>query len=288
MAALAWLKDPVSRRGVALYSAYRLLSAWLVALPTAQLVSQSLEHHPDGDALLFRPGGVYLLELFRVQETGLRAAAQVSAGLLVVLMLGSVLPLSWLLASLVGSRQERESWIVRGVRIAPRILGLWVMGVMAQALWLLCSVLLASLLWGVLDSGFSEPTRDLVGLAPVPLALPGWLLLRAFLDLVLLASSSGHRWSAAYNKALAALLDHPLPLGLLWLSVHIAAAGAIQSAFVANHALGAAAAPAWSQALATATEALALLALCILHASWLSGAAHIIARGDQATRPPAQ
>ncbi|MCC6555359.1 MAG: hypothetical protein IT372_20555, partial [Polyangiaceae bacterium] len=103
---------------VALYFAYRAVAALLIAAPVTALVGEAVGAYPAGDAVLFEPGALMLLEIARLARIAAPAlAAQIGAGALIAAALG-LIPLAALLvalgrpgplgAALVGARVARS------------------------------------------------------------------------------------------------------------------------------------------------------------------------------------
>ncbi|MCA9594150.1 MAG: hypothetical protein KC776_12590 [Myxococcales bacterium] len=109
-------------RAVALSWAVRMLFSLLLALPLWQLVVGSgMADHPDGDAILFRDGGLHLAELVRLTLPELHALARSAPGLFVVLGLVSLLPLAALFVSLDSDeRLSTRAWIGDAAACLPR------------------------------------------------------------------------------------------------------------------------------------------------------------------------
>jgi hypothetical protein len=102
----------------------RTLAAWLVADPVARAVAAAgIARFPEGDALLFEPGGAYLVETARLAAStlvGELGHALEAAALLGVLML---LPLAALLVALAhGGRLHAGKWAGRAFEQFPAFL----------------------------------------------------------------------------------------------------------------------------------------------------------------------
>lgn len=108
-------------RGLIACVAYRALSGWLLAGPLALSVGAVLAHHPRGDAALFEPGGLWLLETARHLAPQLSGLA-LSAGVLSLLVaFGGLFPLSLLLAEIAGHR-GRDALAAAGARLGSLLL----------------------------------------------------------------------------------------------------------------------------------------------------------------------
>ncbi len=110
------------RPGVALLVwLWRLLISFLIAAPvTAAVSATGIGEFPQGDALLFEPGGVMAVETARLGWSGLKAAASVSTLLLLVACVASIVPLSaWLVALCHGGRLRLAPWLGAAFDRAP-------------------------------------------------------------------------------------------------------------------------------------------------------------------------
>lgn len=94
-------------RVLLLVTAYRWLAAMVATAPFAVVLAEPVRFHPRGDAVLFEPGGMWLVEAGR--QVGSMMGGVVATGGLVslLLMLGWSLPLGALVAVGQGSRGGR-------------------------------------------------------------------------------------------------------------------------------------------------------------------------------------
>lgn len=91
-------------RVLLLVTAYRWLAAMLATAPLAVVLAGPVRFHPRGDAVLFEPGGTWLLEAGR-QAGPMMGGVLATGGLVsLLLMLGWSLPLGALVAVGQGSR----------------------------------------------------------------------------------------------------------------------------------------------------------------------------------------
>jgi hypothetical protein len=85
---------------VVLVYALHLVIALAFAWPFARLVAEGAVAHPRGDAILFEPGGTYLLEAYRLQRPSLGGIAEGSLFAILVTCYLGLLPLAALLHAL--------------------------------------------------------------------------------------------------------------------------------------------------------------------------------------------
>jgi hypothetical protein len=145
--------------------AYQLFGAWLLTLPIANAVAASgVTNFPGGDAKLFEPGGLYLLEVLQREQSHLVVAAGPSVVLLSLWSLGSIVPEWCLLAALAGlpllPERVRRSYL----RVAN--LGVWCLltWLVRASCWVIVFALAFSLRSRTLSSR-DERLPDLIFLA---------------------------------------------------------------------------------------------------------------------------
>ncbi|AKV03071.1 hypothetical protein AKJ09_09734 [Labilithrix luteola] len=97
---------------IALVYAWQLAWGFVLATPAHAWANRSWGAHPDGDAVLFRPGGYNLVSWFLGADAALAVVTRTTLVLFVVGVLLSQIPLGALLASLATGRGS--------VGIAPR------------------------------------------------------------------------------------------------------------------------------------------------------------------------
>lgn len=189
----------------------RTLLGLLVIFPILQAIKASgMVSGPDGDSVLFRPGSLLLLEMFRVGATalgdGLRTALLLSALAAVaqLLPLAVSLDLLWFEGSPLSARFRAA------FRLFPRFLGLGAIALLAQA----ALVLLASLLSAALKAplqGHDERIGTLAPLALLALGLVGCGWVGCVLDIARAALvRAEYSWREALILALTRLRQEPL------------------------------------------------------------------------------
>jgi hypothetical protein len=136
---------------VLLVAAYHLLAGLLVAAPIAALVNTTVSGYPRGDAELFDPGAVMLIEALRLGARGIPATLT-GAGLpaLLAVFLGLV-PLAALITGLARRGPLSRAFLARAATARLGTLALlWGTGLAAQILLAVIVVLLGGKLVDVL------------------------------------------------------------------------------------------------------------------------------------------
>ncbi len=220
----------------------RTLLGLLVMYPLLLAVEATgIVSGPDGDAVLFRPGGLLLLELLRLGLPVLGVASRVALVLAVLAAICQLVPLGvafdllWFPVSPLRERWSRAS------RLFSRFFGLGVITTLAQGAFLLAS----SLLGAALKSALLSHDERWASLAS-PLCLGLGLLacggLGSVLDVARAALVQEERsWREALLHALVCLSERPYDLLLgaypsvaagalaylsaLWLSAHLDLSG---------------------------------------------------------------
>jgi hypothetical protein len=209
------------RRVVGFFWLCRVLSVWIIAAPIAALLSgQGVGRYPEGDALLFQPGGLYLAESVRLALPELTETLRmsiISAGFLGYVLL---LPLGGLCASLASDSPTSVGWsLARGLERLPKLtllagLTLFCQGVVAAG----GAFLLGRLEARVAAAGWSERSQDLCLLAGVVLLVLCLVSIGAMQDVARSALATGQRsLLASIGAALRALRRFPSELVIAWL-----------------------------------------------------------------------
>jgi hypothetical protein len=269
--------QPAARRRpglVALYFAYVAIAGLVIALPSAALLGHATSNYPDGDAELFAPGGVMLLEALRLARRAVVpvAASTGTAGLLAAL--AGLLPLAALVAGL-GRRGRLDARFLTGAAFCP--LGTLALAWGAFAFLQTLAALLETLLGGGLVNALHpSPRGDWIGrsvvLAAIGLAVVAVGVVR---DLVSVAAVHGdRRFVAAISAALTALRRAPgrTAWAYAWrASLGLTAVAA--AALLAPPLMGSTPA---SVALAALLHQAGIAAAVIARASWLAAAIGIL------------
>ena len=117
------------------YVVYLLVAGFALAAPWSAVLHGTVAGYPRGDAELFDPGGIMLLEAIRLARFGAPAAATSSA--LVIVLAGAVglLPFAALIAGLGREGRVRASFLAaRAVRPLGTLTLLWGLSFAAQAI----------------------------------------------------------------------------------------------------------------------------------------------------------
>jgi hypothetical protein len=203
----------------------RTLLGLLVIFPILQAIKASgMVSGPDGDTVLFRPGSLLLLELFRVGAPAFGAALRTALLVAALAALAQLIPLAVALDLLFRDGTPLSARFRRALRLFPRFLGLGAIALVTQAALLL----LASLLSAALKSPLQGGDERLSTLAPLGLLLLaliscGWV--GCVLDIARAALvRDEHTWGEALVVALTCLREEPL--AVLSGGYPVAAAGA--------------------------------------------------------------
>ena len=132
----------ISRTLLSLLAAYPLL----LAIQATGMVSG-----PEGDAVLFRPGSLLLLELLRVGGASLGAGLKLSLLLAAIASVAGLVPLAFALDLLSADDSRFSARVGRALGLFPKFLGLGAIGLLAQAALLLASSLLGAALKALLQ-----------------------------------------------------------------------------------------------------------------------------------------
>jgi hypothetical protein len=203
----------------------RTLLGLLVIFPILQAIKASgVVSGPDGDAVLFRPGSLLLLEMFRVGAPAFGSALRTALLLGGIAVLVQLLPLAIAFDLLFRDGTPFSVRFRRAAQLFPRFLGLGAIALLTQAALLL----LASLLSAALKSPLQGGDERIVTLAPLALLILalvccGWV--GCVLDIARAALvRDEHTWSEALVLALSRVREEPL--AVLSGGYPVAAAGA--------------------------------------------------------------
>ena len=154
----------------------RTLLGLLVSYPLLLAIrASSMSSGPEGDAVLFQPGSLLLLELLRI------ASGPLSSGLRVLLLLAGLaaivelIPLALAFDLLLLPGRPLFERLTRALRIFPRFLALGAIALLTQAALLLAASLLGAALKPVLSSS-DERLQSVAPIALLGLGLfaAGW------------------------------------------------------------------------------------------------------------------
>ena len=209
----------------------RTLSGLLVIYPLLLAVEASgMVSGPDGDAVLFRPGSLLLLELVRVASAELGAAFKVLLLLGGLAMLAQLVVLAAALDVLSDEPSSLRERIGRSFGLFPRFLGLSAITLLAQAALLLAASLLGAAFKSALHEN-AERWRDIAPLALLALGVVACAACGGVQDIAR-ASLVQEEQSAreALVRALTRLRQQPWSVLIGW---YPSAAGALLAYLVA-------------------------------------------------------
>lgn len=259
-----WSKHAANRRAFSAWWLGRGLLALFVVSPLAAQLNRATARFPEGDAVLFEPGGILLVETLRLRSAALGATLS-STWLLV----GVAVLISWLLScgllSAMGGPGDRRlvRWLLSSMRGLPAhgvlTLGAWA----ARAMLLLLGVLLTVSLHHVLGNALNERTHHALLAGAALLASIPLLWVQVWLDLArggLRRRPRGARRSALLSLELFA--RRPIRCLALYLLLTMTAyAGMGLAALIARQLP-------WPL-LAALVQQLGFFWLCAWRASWL-------------------
>jgi len=155
----------------------RTLLSLLVAYPLLLATRESgMVNGPEGDAVLFRPGSLLLLEFLRVGLPELSAACKTALLLAGLALVSELLPLAAALDLMWLPGRSFSQRLARAFALFPRFLGLGGIALLAQAALLLAASLLSEALKPLLRSG----DERVLSLMPIAVLALGLLACSAF------------------------------------------------------------------------------------------------------------
>jgi hypothetical protein len=263
---------------VALYAGYRAVAAFLIAAPAAVLAGTTLGGHPRGDASLFDPGGLLLLETARLGRRALVPLAASGGAVALLFALFGLVPLSALIAGL-GREGRLDRRDLAGRTFAP-------LGTMAL---LAACALAAEAFVGVLfvllrSKGASGTWAEGASLAAAGLLVVVIVAVGVLHDLARVAAvHRAARFYGACSLALrAARRSAPRALAAYGAAAILAAA-VCAAAFALAPSYATASTPRFL--LQVAVDQVAILAVAFLRASWLCAAIGIVDRAAPVSTP---
>ncbi|HEX6274150.1 MAG TPA: hypothetical protein VFZ53_13975 [Polyangiaceae bacterium] len=267
-AAVSPLARPLA---VTLYFACHAAAAWLLALPTTAVVaSTGLGRFPEGDRLLFEPGGLVLAEITRVLAPALPAHVASSLGAAVLLGGLLLVPHAALLVSL--ARAERETLaatFARAFSHLPALIALSGLAVLAQTTLMIATFSVARALRDAMSSATTR-SADLAWLAAVSLGVIASLAVGIVRDLGRAAVVRDDLDSkAALFAGLSSFGRAPGRALSRWLVPALASFSLVAVGAVVTGMLDVSRPGAWRLALVTLTHQTVAFALCVCRAYWL-------------------
>ncbi|MFT3771217.1 MAG: hypothetical protein QM820_37860 [Minicystis sp.] len=259
---------------VALLYAYRALAGLVLALPVAAAVGALSGDYPRGQAVLFDPGGLMLLESIRLLRRTLPAVGYALGPGVVIATAFGLFPLALLIAGLGQSGRLSAAFLTaRAWAHAGTLALMFGLGALAQVL----AVVVVSLVGFkiVAATRVAPPGEDLASLAVVAVALLAAAVLGVVRDLAYVAAvHGGHRFYTATSRALRCLIQAPARTLFAWSSRAIL--GLAILAFAAWAAPAARNASTAAVFLAVIFHQFALAAGAFLRASWLASGIRLL------------
>lgn len=167
--------------GFLLWISHTLLGLLVVFPVLAALDASRLAQGPDGDALLFRPGGLVFFELLRIAAGELQVASRLTVLLGLLAFLVGLLPLACALDLIWIRESSLAERGLRALRSFPRFLALGVIALLAQGALLLAASILSAAVQGALKSG-DERVLSILPLLVFGLGLVGCGAIGCLLD----------------------------------------------------------------------------------------------------------
>lgn len=281
--ALESLRRP---RAVALVWLARLLVAWIVASPLARtLTAQGTTDLPRGDAVLFDPGGLWLVEALRLGWPVLRS--ELRGTLLVggVLAWLSLIPLAVLLVALASPyRTPVASAGSRAIALFPRLTLLFGATLLLQGAVIGGAVFAALELQERWGTSWDERSSDLCALGVLALGLVLALAIGILQDLARAALIDDDGGAIRATRRALGLGKRNLGVALgAWVG---SSALAVLTVLVAGACVGwidVSRPGEWRVVLVTIVHQLAVLAMVFFRATWLSVALDLLRRAPRVT-----
>ncbi len=279
-------RDPAAIRArhrpgaITLIWLWRAVAAWLAAGPlAAALMGGGVGSLPGGDAALFEPGGVVLIEAVRTSARALRAALHQSAWTFVVMGVLGLVPLALLLVALSDEGKLRPAaWTGRALEHVPGLILVAGLAVLLQGLVLLLATLAAWAAHSLASERMDVRAADLVTLGVAALGAVGVLLVGIYADLAR-ATLVRHRSRARDAMRIAAGLFRRRALTALsgWLVPALWSVAAVIGAAMAVGALHVERGQAWRLASVVLVHQAVAVTLVALRAIWLAQALRLAA-----------
>lgn len=155
---------------VAVLYAYRAMVGLALAIAPSSVLGAYVAGYPEGDAVLFEPGGVVLVDVLRLAGRPLAGLGALAIPAFVVAIFFGLLPIAALLVGLGTREQLRASTLLRRSMAPMTTLGLLeLLAAVAQGGLLALGALFGVGLGQALH--LAPPTRDLVVVAAMVVAL---------------------------------------------------------------------------------------------------------------------
>jgi hypothetical protein len=258
--------------------ACRIAAGLILGAPVAAVVSASgVGAFPEGDRLLFAPGGTLLAELVRASFSLLPALATSSLATGVLLAAGLVVPQAALLTAL-GERSPEplRAFIGHAGERVPALLGLTGVAFLAQVLVGGGALALAAAARDGLSANAIRADGTFIAIASLGLVLAlGLGVLRDLASAALTAGERGAR--GAVRQGFRCLLRAPGATLGRWLGPHVLALALVSAAALATGALDVSKPQSLRLLAVTLLHQSVVLGLCACRAAWLGGAVRVVA-----------
>ena len=266
---------------VTIYFASHVTAALVLALPTTALVAGTgVGRFPEGDRLLFQPGGVVLTEVVRAITPALSAQAVSSLVVATLVSVLLLLPHAALLVSLSAVREPQAAVWGRAVGHLPSLVWLSGVALLAQAIMAFGMLTLAGTLRDALGS-VTTRTADLAYVAVLALALLATVAIGLVRDLGRAAAVTGSPDSkTALLHGLRAFARTPGRSLLGWGAPAAAGLALVAVGAILTSALDVARPGTWRVAVVALVHQAIAYALCFCRAFWLSASIAIVKTGD--------
>ncbi len=258
------------------YWLHRAVGGVLVGLLFGKPIVGAVVGYPDPDAALTQPGSVLLLDVLSRNATALAGNGVVALVLVSVWGLLGLLPLSTLLLTLGGDRDDGNIPVSQLFSRVPKTVAeqalLSLMNAGLVAFVGLAGVLVVITCNSLLAEVGSARSRDVWLLVVSCPALALLLLTQPFIDLCRTAKTEGHGWMLTLAKSARLLRERPGAVIWSWAWPQLAGSAALATcAWLSLRLFSNQQGALWSM-LVIATQQLGFLALTLGRVVWLANA----------------
>jgi hypothetical protein len=267
---------------IALVWAFRLVAAYLIASPLADLFQAlGAGRAPLGDAALFEPGALLLIEALRLQMPALAPALRTGFAVFLFASLVSLLPLSALYVALAsGGRLRAGEWCAGAVECLPRFVLLGGLSLLCQAGIILAFTMVHGLLRPMLAATLTERGTDVGSILLFSIAGAAVLTIGVVHDLARAASVHGAATAGrAVREALSTFRRARAAVIAGWLVPALTSGAIVGLAAFVVASLQLERGGAARFALATSVHQAAAFALVALRANWIARSLRLVGSG---------
>lgn len=256
--------------------ACRGTAALVLAAPlTAAVAATGLGAFPQGDRLLFEPGGLFLVEVARATAPWLSPLANASLVTLTLLGIALTLPAALLwTASTDDAPMAVSALFGRAVALVPSLLALAGFAFLGQVLAVCLGLAGAGFFHGAVENPEEGDLWALLPLAAAGLVVLAFGLLRDTASAAVTCGAPNAR--AALRVALATLVLAPGKLLARWLTPAVAGLALVALVAAAVGAVDVGRPGAGRVLLVTSLHQGVVLALSIARAVWFAGATRVV------------